>query len=88
MNLKLNRDYRDDLHVNDHRQNALMTNALQLRSSIESNMTETKERLLDFVMAHQSVLFQVNRISSKSDGGSSKAERKRAENRVFLKETE
>jgi len=51
-------------------------------------MTEKKERPLDFVMAHQSVLFQVNRISSKSDGGSSKANRKRAENRVFLKETE
>jgi len=51
-------------------------------------MTEKKERLLDFVMAHRSVLFQVNRNSSKSDGGASKAKRKRAENRVFLKETE
>ncbi len=35
-----------------------------------------KERQLDFEMAHQSVLFQVNEISSKSDGGSPNAKRK------------
>ncbi len=40
------------------------------------DVTRKKEIQLDFAMAHQSVLFQVNEISSKSDGGS--------ENRVLI----
>ena len=40
------------------------------------DVTRKKERQLDFAMAHQSVLFQVNEISSKSDGGSPNAKRK------------
>jgi hypothetical protein len=40
------------------------------------------------VMAHQSVFFQVNEISSKSDGGSSNAKRKSwKQNDDYLKET-
>jgi len=77
-NLKSNQDCQDDRHGNEHHQNASMTNALQPRSSVELNTTEKKERLLDFVMAHRSVLFQVNRISSKSDGGLSKSKEKKS----------
>jgi hypothetical protein len=54
----------------------LMMNAQQLRSNVEWNTTKENERLLDFVMAHQSVLFQVNKICLKSDCGSSNAKRK------------
>jgi hypothetical protein len=61
-----------------------MMNELQLRSSVESNTTEKKERPLDFAMAHHNVFFQVNKIRSKSDGGSPNAKRERAENRVLI----
>jgi hypothetical protein len=72
----LNKDCLENLRGNKRRKNALMMNAQQLRSNVECNTTKEKERLLDFVMAHQSVLFQVNKISLKSDCGSSNAKRK------------
>jgi hypothetical protein len=69
--------------VNEHHQNALTTNARQLRLNNKWNSTGKKERLLDFMMACQSVLFQVNIVSSKSDDRSSKA-KEQAENRILF----
>jgi len=69
--------------VNEHHRNASTTNAWQLRLNNKWNTTGKKERLLDFMMACQSVLFQVNVVSSKSDGRSSKA-KKQAENRILF----
>jgi len=50
---------------------------------------EEKERMLDFGMAHQSILFQVNKISSKVMVGHQK-QNERAENQIgiFFKESE
>jgi hypothetical protein len=56
-----------------------MMNAQQLRLNVEWNAKEEKERMLDFGMAHQSILFQVNKISSKVMVGHQK-QNERAEN--------
>jgi hypothetical protein len=55
-----------------------MMNAPRLRRNVGWNVTRKIERQSDFAMAHQSVLFQVNKISSKGDGGSPNAKRKSA----------
>jgi hypothetical protein len=54
-----------------------MMNAPRLRRNVGWNVKRKIERQSDFAMAHQSVLFQVNKISSKGDGGSPNAKRKR-----------